>query len=119
MNSPRAPSRKPRYRTPDQQIREQDQRRLEIMKDARLQSVANGYDEFDFIEALLIREAAERARGDPARALFIFDMEMEQVQRDQTLDAIERFIIVVKEIAAEVLAASPDYKTVAEDAECS
>ena len=79
------------------------------MKDARLQSVASGYDEFDFIEALLIREAAERARGDPARALFIFDMEMEQVQRDQTLDAIENLMTVVKEIATEALATGPDY----------
>ena len=49
----------------------------------------------------------------------IFDMEMEMIQQDQTRDAIEGLIAILKEIAAEVLAAGPDYKTVAEEAECN
>ena len=89
------------------------------MQEAKSQSENSGCDESDLLESLLIREAVDRARGDPARALFIFDMELEQIQRDKTLDAIEKFFIVVKEIAAEVLAAGPDYRTVAVEVECN
>ena len=114
----RTPPRRPSYRSPDQQIREQDARRLEITKEAESQSAATGCDEPDLLEALLIQEASKRAKGDPERALMIFDWEMEMIQRDQSVDAIENFMTAVKEIAAEVLAAGPDYRTVAEEAEC-
>ena len=50
--------------------------------------------------------------------MFIFDLEMEQIQQNQTLEAIEKLMTVVKEIAAEVLAAGSDYKTVAAQTEC-
>ena len=113
------PPRKPKYRSPDQQIREQDARRLEIMEQARLQSIADGCDEPVMLEALLIQEAVNRAKGDPERALMIFDMEMEMIQQDQTRDAIEELINIVREAAAEVLAAGPDYRTVADEAECN
>jgi len=107
-------SRKPKYRSPDQQIREQDARRLEIMEQANLQAIATGCDEQDMLESMLIREAVDRARGDVERALFIFDMEMEQVQRQQTCDAIDTLIKIVKDATAERTANS-GYKTVAEE----
>ena len=71
------------------------------MKEAKSQSAATECDESDLLEALLIQEASKRARGDPERALFIFDIEMEQVQRQQTCDAIDTLINIVKEAAAE------------------
>ena len=116
MSSRRAPSRKPKYRSPDEQLRQQDARRLDIIEEAKSQSAATGCDEQDMLESLLIREAVDRAGGDVERALFIFDMESEQIQRQQTLAAIEKLTSIVREVAAEVLA-DPGYKTVAEEAE--
>ena len=119
MSSRRAPSRKPKYRSPDEQLRQQDARRLDIIEEAKSQSAATGCDEQDMLESLLIQEAVDRARGDPERALMIFDWEMEMIQQDQTLDAIEKLSNIVREAAAEVLAAGSDYKTVAVEAECN
>ena len=84
-----------------------------------MQSIAEGCDASVLLEALLIQEASERAKGDPERALMIFDMEMEMIQQDQTRDAIEELINIVREAAAEALAAGPDYRTGADDAECN
>ena len=119
MGRLQTPPRKSKYRTPDEQLRQQDARRLEIMEEAKSQSAATGCDESDFLESLLIQEAVDRARGDPERALFIFDMELEQIQRDQTLDAIDKLTSIVKEAAAEAIAAGFDYKTVADETDCN
>ena len=105
-------ARKPKYRTPDQQIREQDARRLEIMEQASLQSSSNNCDESVLLEALLIQEATERAKGDPERALMIFDTELEMIQQDQSRDAINEAIEAIQEIIAEVMA-DTDYRTAA------
>lgn len=96
-----APPRKPKYRSPDQQIREQDARRLEIMEQASLQSTTTGCDESVLLEALLIQEASERAKGDSERALMIFDWELELIQHQQVSDAYENIKNVFKEIIAE------------------
>ena len=82
------------------------------------QSAATGCDEQDMLESLLIREAVDRAGSDVERALFIFDMEMEQVQRQQTCHALDTLIKIVKDAAAE-RAANPGYKTVAQESNCN
>ena len=114
----RTPPRRPPYKSPDEQLRYQDQRRADIMENAHQQSMESGADESAILEAMVIEEAVDRARGDPERALFIFDMESEMIQQDQTLDAIENLMNVVKEIATEI-SADPDYMTVMEEAECN
>lgn len=106
--------RKTKYRSPDQQIKEQDERRAEIRQQARLQSTATGGDELAILEALLIQEAAERSRGDAERGLMIFDLELEMIQQDQARDGIESIIKIVQEIADEYLADSENYITAAQ-----
>ena len=96
-----AHARRPKYRTPDQQIREQDARRLEIREQASTQSIDTGCDEAALLEALVIQEAIERSKGEPDRGLMIFDIEMEMIQQDQARDALEQIIAVVREAADE------------------
>ena len=108
--------RKPKYRSPDQQIKDQDERRLELRAFAELQSIATVDDETSVLEALVIQEAAERGRGDAEKALYIFDTEMEMTRQDQSRDAIEQLIAIVREAGDEYPSDPDDYIT-AEQAE--
>ena len=61
------------------------------------------------MEALVIQEAAERAKGDPERALFIFDMETEIIQQDQSRDALEQITAIIHDAADDFLADPDNY----------
>ena len=108
--------RKPKYRSPDQQIKDQDERRLEVRGFAEMQSIATGEDEGDILESLVVQEAAERGRGDAEKGLYIFDAEMARIKQDQSRDALEQLIAIVRE-AGESYRADPDNYITAEQAE--
>ena len=112
-------SRQTKYKSPNQHLADLDARRKEIMEQAPAQAAALGLYGQDVIEAMVKIDAVKRAKGDEERAMFIFELEMEMIQRDQVLVAIEKLTTIVKEAAAEILAAGSDYKTVAEEAECN
>ena len=68
---------------------------------------------------MLQNDTLDRAHGDQELALMIFDLEMEQVQRQQVCDAYENIMNVFKEIVAEVLAAGSDYVTAEQELNCN
>ena len=99
--------RKSSYKHPSQHIAALDERRAEILEQAPAQAAAMHVDEQDIIEAMVQVDSLARAKGDPERGQMIAEMEMEHIRQDQSRDALEQIIAIVREAADNLIPPSP------------
>jgi hypothetical protein len=96
-----------KYESPNAFTARIDARRLELVAEAqnRAEDLKLAPEEAnDLLRALVLNESQHRASFDPERALMIFEWEMETLQREASLNSLERLKEIVLKATDEIKA---------------